>query len=106
MSVLLADLVLERLAGLEDGNGGRGNFDGLFRLGVTTHTRLARFGLEAAEADQLDLVARTQNLGDVSNVALTDFSASFLLMPHFFATSAINSVLFMTVPLFQSLFQF
>ena len=52
------------LAGLEDGDGGRRNLDGFLRLGVAAHARLALLRLEAAEADELNLIALAQSLCD------------------------------------------
>ena len=61
---LLCDLVLQRLAGLEDGHGGGGDLDGLAGLGVDALAGIALLRLEGAEAGELDLVARGHGGGD------------------------------------------
>ena len=64
LAALFCSLLLEGLAGLEDGDGGRRDLDGFLRLGVAAHARLALLRLKAAEADELDLVALAQRFRD------------------------------------------
>ena len=52
LAALFCGLLLEGLAGLEDGDGGRRDLDGFLRLGVAAHARLALLRLKAAEADE------------------------------------------------------
>ena len=57
---IAVDHVLQLLAGLEERNLLGGNFDAVAGLGVASHARLALPGAEAAEAADLNLVARAQ----------------------------------------------
>ena len=61
---LLCGLFLQRLAGLEDGDGGSGDLDGFLGFGVAAHAGFALLRLKTAEANQLDLVALAQCVSD------------------------------------------
>ena len=61
---LLGDLVLQSLASLENGNAGSGNLDGFLGSGVTAGTSFTLLGFEAAETNQLDLIAVCQSVSD------------------------------------------
>jgi hypothetical protein len=61
---LLGNLVLQSLAGLEDGSLAGSDLDGLAGTGVAGLTSLAVLDFKRAKADQLDLVTLDQSFGD------------------------------------------
>ena len=96
---LLGDGILERLANLERGNAGRGDRDLFLRSGVAANASGTLLELERAKADELNLVALDERLGDgFENGVDTAFSLSFLEAPVFSATAAASSALFMFIP--------
>ena len=58
---LLSDDVLQSLAGLENGQAGSGDLDGLLGPGIAANASFALLCLEDAEAGDLDLVALNQS---------------------------------------------
>ena len=61
---LLGDAVLKSLAGLETGNPGSGNLDGLLGVGIAADAGLPILGFENAKAGDLNLIALDEGGGD------------------------------------------
>ena len=64
ISKLLGNGVLQSLAGLEHGQLGSGDLDLFLGAGIAADAGSASLGLEGAKANQLDLLALSQGLGD------------------------------------------
>ena len=61
---LFCNGVLESLAGLEDGNTGSGDLDGFLGLGVAAHAGITALELKGAKANELNLVALLDSIGN------------------------------------------
>ena len=86
--------VFEGFAGLEDGGAGGGDGDGLAGGGVAAGALVALLYVEAAEADDGDLAARGELLGDGLEDGVERALGILLERPDFSAAAAMSSVLF------------